>query len=159
ATELLEPIWLFLMVQVLHSTVMHVDATSLPVKDRDAIGGITLGSLWGYVGGETAAAYLYTRTGKKVGPGEGGIGPHEFLAKRKGFVVADAASTFDESFHRPDLIEIGCNMHARRYFVKALDAQDARAAIPIKAFKALYDVEDNVRHEDPERRLEERQHR
>lgn len=81
ATELLEPIWLFLMVQVLHSTVMHVDATSLPVKDRDAIGGITLGSLWGYVGDETAAVYLYTRTGKKVGQVDGEIGPHDFLAK------------------------------------------------------------------------------
>ena len=30
-------------------------------------------------------------------------------------------------------------MHARRYFVKALEANDARAAIPIKAFKTLYE--------------------
>jgi transposase len=159
ATELLEPVWLFLMTQVLFSTVMHVDATSLPVKDKDAIGGITLGSLWGYVGDESAAVYLYTRTGKKVGQVEGEIGPHDFLAKRTGFVVADAASIFDESFQRPDLIEVGCNMHARRYFVKALEANDARAAIPIKAFKTLYDVEDDVRGADPARRLEERTRR
>jgi len=159
ATELLEPIWLFLMVQVLHATVMHVDGTSLPVKDKDAIGGIILGSLWGYVGDESAAVYLYTRTGKKVGQVEGEIGPQEFLAKRSGFVVADAAGIFDESFHRPDLIEVGCNMHARRYFVKALEAQDARAAIPIKAFKTLYDVEADIRGENAERRLEERQRR
>ena len=156
ATELLEPIWLFLMTQVLLSTVMHVDATSLPVKDKDAVGGITLGSLWGYVGDEHAAVYLYTSTGKKVGQVEGEIGPHDFLSKRKGFVVADAAGIFDESFQRPDLIEIGCNMHARRYFVKALEANDARAAIPIKAFKTLYDVEDDVRDAAPARRLEER---
>ncbi len=151
ATELLEPVWLFLMKQVLLSTVMHVDATSLPVKDKDAVGGITLGSLWGYVGDESAAVYLYTRTGKKVGQVEGEIGPHDFLAMRKGFVVADAAGIFDESFTRPDLIEIGCNMHARRYFVKALEANDARAAIPIKAFKTLYDVEDDVRGADSDR--------
>jgi transposase len=111
ATELLEPVWLFLMTQVLFSTVMHLDATSLPVKDKDAIGGITLGSLWGYVGDESAAVYLYTRTGKKVGQVEGEIGPHDFLSKRTGFVVADAAGLFDEDFRRPDLIEIGCNMH------------------------------------------------
>jgi transposase len=159
ATELLEPLWLFLMTQVLFSTVMHVDATSIPVKDKDAIGGITLGSLWGYVGDECAAVYLYTRTGKKVGQVDGEIGPHDFLAKRKGFVVADAAGIFDESFQRPDLIEIGCNMHARRYFVKALEANDARAAIPIKAFKTLYDVEDDMRGASPERRLEERTRR
>lgn len=156
ATELLEPVWLLLMTQVLFSTVMHVDATSLPVRDKDAAGGITLGALWGYVGDQVAAIYLYTRTGKKVGQVEGEVGPQEFLAKRKGFVVADASSIFDESFQRPDLIEVGCNMHARRYFVKALEANDARAAIPIKAFQTLYDVEDDVRGADPVKRLEER---
>src|SRR5260370_29688793 len=108
------------MTQVLLSTVMHVDATSLPVKDKDAIGGITLGSLWGYVGDELAAVYLYTRTGKKVGQVEGDIGPSDFLAKRKGFLVADAAGGVREAFQRPHLIEIGCNIHARRYSVEAL---------------------------------------
>jgi transposase len=159
ATELLQPVWLFLMTQVLFSTVMHVDATSIPVKDKDAVDGITLGSLWGYVGDASAAVYLYTRTGKKVGQVDGEIGPQDFLSKRKGFVVADASNLFDQSFRRDDLIEVGCNMHARRYFVKALDANDARAAIPIKAFKALYDVEDDVRGADSAARLEERTRR
>ena len=86
--------------------------------------------------------------------------PHDFLAMRKGFVVADAAGIFDEMLSRvPDLIEIRCNMHARRYFVKALEANDARAAIPIKAFKTLYDVEDDVRGADSDRRFEERMRR
>src|SRR5260370_1016819 len=108
------------MTQVLLSTVMHVDATSLPVKDKDAIGGITLGSLWGYVGDELAAVYLYTRTGKKVGQVEGEIGPSDFLAKRKGFVVADAAGVFDESFPRANPLEVGCNMRAWRDVVTAI---------------------------------------
>lgn len=51
------------------------------------------------------------------------------------------------------------NMHARRYHLKALEANDARAAIPIAAFRTLYDVEDAVRDVDPERRREERQRR
>jgi len=159
ATELLEPVWLMLMTQVLFSTVMHVDATSLPVRDKDALGGIMLGSLWGYVGDESAAVYLYTRTGKKVAEVDGEVGPEQFLAKRKGFVVADASNIFDESFQRPDLVEVGCNMHARRYFVKALEANDARAAVPLKAFQALYDVEADSRDADPTRRLEERTRR
>lgn len=48
-------------------------------------------------------------------------------------------------------------MHARRYWVKALEAGDVRAAVPIAAFKALYDVEDRMRDATDERRLEERQ--
>ncbi len=156
ATDLLRPIWHYLMAKVLAATVMHVDDTSLPVKDNDSPKGITVGSLWGYVGDESSAVYLYTRTGKKVAQVEGEIGPHDFLARRSGFVVADAACIFDEAFRRDDLIEIGCNMHARRYFIRALEANDARAAVPIAAFKALYDVEDAVRGQSAERRLEER---
>src|SRR5260370_41026503 len=104
------------MTQVLLSTVMHVDATSLPVKDKDAIGGITLGSLWGYVGDELAAVYLYTRTGKKVGQVEGEIGPSDFLAKRKGFVVADAAGGFHQALPPPQPHESGVHKHARPHF-------------------------------------------
>lgn len=50
-------------------------------------------------------------------------------------------------------------MHARRYFVKALEANDARAAVPVAAFRAIYDVEHDIRGAEPDRRLEERQRR
>ena len=50
-------------------------------------------------------------------------------------------------------------MHARRYFVKALDANDARAAVPIAAFKTLYDVESDAKDMTVEARLAERQAR
>ena len=43
--------------------------------------------------------------------------------------VADASNIFDTSFTCRDLVECGCNMQGRRYFVKALDAGDTRAAL------------------------------
>lgn len=117
------------------------------------------GSLWGYVGDTTSAVYLYTSTGRKTGQRPGEVGPEELLAQRKGPVVADAASLFNSSFRDPERVEIGCNMHARRYFVKALEANDVRAAVPVAAFRTLYDVEDTAREFDPDRRLDERQRR
>lgn len=159
ATELLRPIWVYLMGLVVTSTVMHLDATSLPVRDKSTPKGITLGALWGYVGDECYAVYLYTSTGKKNGQRQGEVGPEEFLARRTGYTVADASNLFDKSFARADLIEVGCNMHARRYFKKALDAGDARAAVPIAAFRALYDVEDSVREASAEQRLDARTRR
>ncbi len=52
------------------------------------------------------------------------------LGLRDGPTVADASGLFDASFRRPALIECGCNMHGRRYLVKALDAGDCyRAAL------------------------------
>jgi len=159
ATDLLRPLWHAQMAQVLGSLILHVDGTSLPVKDNSSVKGIVTGALWGYVGDTDKAVYLYTSTGKKVGQREGEIGPEQFLSLRKGFIVADASNLFDVTFRSPDRIEAGCNMHARRYCVKALDAGDVRASVAIAAFKTLYDVEDTARDMDAEGRLRERQQR
>jgi len=144
ATDLLRPVWHAARDDVLASEVMHLDGTGLPVRDRDAPGGLKIGSLWGYVGGEVAL-YLYASTGKKTGQREGEVGPEDFLALRRGYTVADASSLFDQSFKRSDLIEVGCNMHARRYFTGALDAGDPRAALPLAAYKKIYDLEEEAR--------------
>jgi transposase len=159
ATDLLRPIYERLRVAVLLAIVMHVDATGIPVRDRDSPTGIHVGSLWGYVGDTTTAVYLYTSTGKKLGQREGELGPEQFLALRKGPVVADAANLFDASFASDDRTEIGCNMHARRYFVKALEAGDARASVAIAAYRALYDVEDAVHDGSSDQRRDQRQRR
>lgn len=158
-TDLLRPLWRLLMAKVLGSVVMQLDATSLPVRDKDSPKGIVLGALWGYVGDATSVVYLYNSSGKKLGQREGEIGPEQFLAMRTGYVVADASNVFDKSFKSEARIEVGCNMHARRYFVKALDANDVRAAVPIAAFKALYDIESTVKDATPEQRCEARQAR
>ena len=164
ATELLRPIWSHLLLDTLEAEVMHVDSTGLPVRDKDSPKGIVTGALWGYVGvdattDKTSAVYLYTSTGKKLGQRPGEFGPEQILLLRKGPVVADAANLFDASFRSGERIEIGCTMHARRYFVKALDAGDTRAAVPLAAFQALYAIEEAVADAAPSARWEERQRR
>ena len=155
ATDLLRPLWRAAMAEVLSATVMHLDATTLPVLDDRSAKGIRLGALWGYVGRGVAetALYLYASTAKKDGQRPGELGPADVLALRHGYTVADAASVFDSSFERAGIIECGCNMHARRYFTKALDAGDARAALPLAAFKKIYEWEATVAEATPEERL------
>ena len=87
------------------------------------------------------------------------IGPADFLRLRSGYTVADAATVFDQAFAREDIIECGCNMHARRYFVKALDGGEARAAIAIDAYQALYGIEKEARDLEPRERLRLRRER
>ena len=159
ATDLLRPLWRAAIANVLMAIVMHLDGTSLPVLDRDAPGGKKLGTLWGYVGDDETAVYLYASTGKKTGQLKGELGPEDMLKLRNGYTVADAATVFDASFKREELIECGCNMHARRYFVKALDGGDNRAALPLAAYKKLYEIEEETRDSTPEARLVERQTR
>ncbi len=135
---------------------MHLDGTSLPVLDANAPGGKRLGALWGYVGvnaDETVAAYHYVSTGKKTGQRANEMGPEDMLGLRTGLTVADASNLFDASFRRAALIECGCNMHARRYFVKALDAGDQRAALPLAAYKKLYEIEAELRDHEPDAKL------
>ena len=155
-TDLLRPLWRAALAQVIDARVMHLDGTSLPVLDANAPGGKRLGALWGYVGvnaDETVAAYHYVSTGKKTGQRENEMGPEDMLGLRTGVTVADASNLFDASFRRAALIECGCNMHARRYFVKALDAGDQRAALPLAAYKKLYEIEAELRDHAPDAKL------
>jgi transposase len=160
ATDCLKPLWRAAMSEVLRAKVMHLDGTSLPVLDDKSAGNIKLGSIWGYVGVDEdvqRALCLYTSTGKAKGQREDEFGPDDMLGLRQGLTVADASGLFDAGFKRPGIIECGCNMHARRYFTKALDAGDARAALPLAAFKKLYEVEEEVRDREVAAILEARQ--
>ncbi len=161
-TDLLQPVWRAMLAEIIDARVMHLDGTSLPVQDSAAAGGKRIGALWGYVGvnaGEVLAAYLYVSSGKKTGQRPNERGPEDILALRRGLTVADASNLFDASFARPDLLECGCNMHARRYFVKALDAGDQRAALPLAAYKRLYKIEHEIRDLDDDAKLAARRAR
>jgi len=159
STDLLRPLWRASIAEVIAARVMHLDGTGLPVLDPKVPGGKRLGALWGYVGvneGEVVAAYHYVSTLKKTGQRANEMGPADMLELRKGLTVADASNLFDASFQRSELIECGCNMHARRYFVKALDAGDKRAALALAAYKKLYQIEADIRDREPDDRLIER---
>lgn len=166
AAEALEPLWRAALVKALKADVLHLDATSLAVLAKDLASGIRLGTIWGYVGAdvrddgtEYTAVCLYTSTGKRTGQREGELGPDDVLARRDGDTVADASPLFDGAFKRQEIRECGCNMHARRRFTKALEAGDTRAALPLAAFKKLYDIEREVKGATIEERRRARQER
>jgi hypothetical protein len=114
ATDLLRPVWLLLIADVLASKVMHLDSTGLLVRDSERPGGTTVGSFWGYVGDTTSAVYLYTSTGKKLGQREGETGPEQFLARRTGYTVADAATVAWDGDHFSAIYASGAPVEPRR---------------------------------------------
>ncbi len=161
STDLLRPLWRAALAECIAARVMHLDGTGIMVLDGTRADHKKIGALWGYVGvnaGEVIAAYLYTSTGKATAQRPGELGPQDMLDLREGPTVADASGLFDASFAKDKLIECGCNMHARRYFVKALDAGDKRAALPLAAYKKLYEIERELHEKglDPDTVLAQR---
>lgn len=158
--ELLQPLWRALQIAALEAEVLHLDGTSLPFFAQT---GKTkkkkLGALWGFVGDQDVALYLFAPSGHARFADRHTIGPGDFLALRQGLTVADAAGVFERAFARDGIIECGCNTHARRYFVKAFDGGDNRAAVALDTFQALYGIEREARELDPTERLALRQER
>jgi transposase len=138
----------------LQAYVLWTDDTGLRVLDERHSKNIKRGHMWVYIGDKRWVAFVYTEDWKAKGP-------ETFLANRVGYVVADGYSGYHALFRRRDAtaIEVGCMMHSRRYFKKALDAKDLRAAYPLDLFRRLYDVEAvaDDRGLDAQARLEMRQ--
>ena len=140
----------------LASYLLQTDDTHLKVLDDSRKPAIKRGALWCYIGDHEHVYFEYTPNRKKEGP-------QAFLADRVGWLQADGYSGYDALFTAEGsvIIEVGCWMHARRYFMKALDAGDLRAAWPVKMIKVLYDVEREATELEVshERRLAMRQER
>lgn len=134
--KLVEPLVEQLEKRILKSELVRTDATGVKVLDPDSPENIERGTMWCYVGDERDVMFRYTPTG------EGATGPWEFLAGRKGYVQADAASVFDRLFNGQVACatEVGCWAHARRRLV-ALKDMDCRVAYPLKLIARMYRIE------------------
>jgi transposase len=154
--ELLFPLVKRLGELALASHVLQTDDIHLKVMDDRRKPAIKKGTLWCYIGDGQHVCFHYTPTREQKGP-------LAFLETREGWLQADGYSGYDKLYKGPDarIIEVGCWMHARRYFVKALEAGDLRAAWPIKQIKAMYEVEREATEQSasPEQRLTMRQER
>jgi len=135
-TELLGPIACEEAKAVLSSFLLQTDDTALKALDREHPANIVRGALWGHIGDGKHCYFFFS-------PDHKYHWPQEFLEEREGYIQCDAAGCYDELFAKPNarVTEVGCWMHGRRYFVRALDAGDLRAAIALKLIKRLYKVE------------------
>lgn len=136
--------------------VVGTDATGLAVLDPTSPEGIQRGTIWCVVGDGQDVVFRYTPTG------EGQTGPWTFLARRSGYIQADAASVFDRLFtgQAASALDVACWAHGRRRLV-ALQDTDCRVAYPLKLIARLYRLEHlaDLRELSPEERAEFRRRR
>jgi transposase len=151
--DLLQPLYGSLKEVLFQSKVIGTDDTSVKVLDIKLPFART-GRIWPYYGDPEHPVILYDYTATRAR-----AGPEKFLQGYRGYLQADAYGGYDAFFKDPTrgLIEVGCWAHARRYFHKALELDQARMGPALLLIAQLYRVEKHARPLAPEGRLQLRQ--
>ena len=134
------------------SKVIGTDDTGVKVLDPKLPFART-GRIWPYLGDADHPVVVHHYT-----PTRGRDGPAKFLEGYQGYLQADAYCVYD-AFFKParGLTEVGCMMHMRRYFYKALDSDQERMGKALYLIARLYGVEDRAQGLSAEQRLALRQ--
>jgi transposase len=141
AARTLEPLYDLMRTLILLCGTIHTDDT--PVKVRDSERKIkALGRLWIYFGD-----YLYPYNVFDFTMSRKRDGPSRFLKGFRGFLQADAFSGYDGIYAGGDVVEVGCNAHARRKFIEAQTTDPVRAAAALAYYRQLYAIETAIKAE------------
>ena len=138
--RLLDPLYQAMKKELFGSKVIGTDDTSVKVLDRK-LPFARIGRIWPYVGDchHPVILYDYTATRSRAGPAK-------FLEGYQGYLQADAYSVYDAFFRAArGMTEVGCMMHARRYFIKALETEEAHMGPALHLIARLYAVEDRAK--------------
>jgi hypothetical protein len=148
--DLLGPLYGTMKEVLFESKVIGTDDTGVKVLDVKLPFART-GRIWPYYGDHDhpVIVYDYTATRERAGP-------EKFLEGYRGYLQADAYGGYDAFFKDParGLTEVGCWAHARRYFHKALESDQARMGPALLLIAQLYRVEKRVQSLTAEERLQ-----
>jgi len=138
--KLLDPLYQLMKEELFGSKVIGTDDTSVKVLDRK-LPFARMGRIWPYVGDARHPVIVYDYT-----PTRGRAGPAKFLEGYKGYLQADAYSVYDAFFKTErGMTEVGCWMHARRYFFKALESDQQSMGPALHLIARLYAVEERAK--------------
>jgi transposase len=137
---LLGPLYQAMKKELFASKVIGTDDTSVKVLDRK-LPFARIGRIWPYLGDAHHPVVVYDYT-----PTRARAGPAKFLEGYKGYLQADAYSVYD-AFFKPErgMTEVGCWMHARRYFIRAAETDEPLMGPALHLIARLYAVEDQAK--------------
>jgi len=141
AAKTLEPLYDLMKTLILLCGTIHTDDTSVKVRDSERKLKAT-GRLWIYFGDHLHRynVFDFTMSRKRDGPSR-------FLEGFRGHLQADAFSGYDGIYAGGNVVEVGCNAHARRKFVEAQNTDTARSAVALAYYRQLYAIEKEIKAE------------
>ena len=161
-SHLVEPLLDSLSKYVMGAHKLHADDTPIPVL-APGTGKTKTGRLWTYVrddqpaGSTDPPAVLF-----RYSPDRKGERPREHLKNFRGILQADGYAGFQGLYdrEREPLIEAACMAHARRKFFDLHEATDSPVALEaLQRIAALYQIEAEIRGNQPDERRAARQAR
>jgi transposase len=141
AAKTLAPLYDLMKTLILLCGTIHTDDTSVKVRDSERKIKIT-GRLWIYYGDHLQPYNIFDFTMSRKRDG-----PSRFLKGFQGFLQADAFSGYDRIYAGGDVVEVGCNAHARRKFIEAQTTDVARSAAALAYYRQLYAIEFDIKTE------------
>jgi transposase len=141
AARTLEPLYALMKTQILLCGTIHSDDTPVKVRDSERKVKAT-GRIWIYFGD-----YLYPYNVFDFTMSRKRDGPSRFLGGFRGYLQADAFSGYDGIYAGGDVVEVGCNAHARRKFIGAQTTDHTRAAVALAYYRQLYAIERDIKAE------------
>src|SRR5215472_10731787 len=138
--DLLKPLYGSMKAVLFQSKVIGTDDTGVKVLDVKLPFART-GRIWPYYGDPDHPVILYDYTATRER-----AGPEEFLKGYRGYLQADAYGGYDAFFKDParGLIEVGCWAHARRYFHRALESDQAHMGHVVSVTAPVYRGEEEA---------------
>ena len=139
--ELLQPVVSAMRRDLLSSSYLQADETTVPVQMHDKRGSDHQAYLWQYgsPGRETVFEFQL---------GRGREGPKKFLGTWEGILQTDGYQAYD-NIGGPKMVHVGCWAHARRKFVDAVkvNPKDAEAIAMVTRMDALFLVDRHAREQ------------
>ncbi|RMF00786.1 MAG: IS66 family transposase [Alphaproteobacteria bacterium] len=133
-SDLLRPVARQIAVEVLGSTWIQSDDTTVEVQDRSRSPAYPKGHIWVYRGADGSAFYDFTWKRNSEGP-------LRILEQYRGHLQADAAPAYDDVYAKLPIVEVGCWAHARRRFKEAVRTSPKEASYVVALIGELYGLE------------------
>jgi transposase len=139
---LLKPLFDAFKKQVLSADYLQLDESPFKVLSSEKKGASHLGYQWIYLDPlHNLVFYNYQR-------GRSEEHPKKMLRNFKGIIQTDGYQGYNKAASSPDVEQIYCMAHARRYFERALDNDADRAKHFLNEVQKLYDIERIIKEND-----------
>jgi transposase len=153
AADLAEPLYQRMRELVLESRIIWTDDTTVKLLDP-LLGRARTARFWAYLGDQRRPYTVYDFTDSRSRDG-----PQSFLRGFSGYLQADAYGGYDGIYAHRQVVEVACWAHARRKWHDARTSDPVRSHQALTLIQRLYDVEEDCRPLEPERRCAVRHER